>query len=235
MAIRAVLFDVGGPLDAEVIYERLIDEHIRAAVEGEGYLVTDEAAAEANAWAVASFAWNAYQAIIWRLTGCDEAASRRAYQAVAERHQERHDARDRLELREGVPAMLERLWRRGLLLGLAANQPTTTVAALDRFGIGRFFHHREVSATHGIHKPDPRLFLRACEDLGARPDECVMVGDRIDNDIVPANWLGMRAILFRTGRHIHQQPRSWLELPDAEVYDVPGLEAALDSLIERQA
>ncbi len=62
-----------------------------------------------------------------------------------------------------------------------------------------------------------------------------MVGDRIDNDIVPAKWLGMRAILFRTGRHIHQQPRSWLELPDAEVYDVPGLEAALDSLIERQA
>jgi hypothetical protein len=40
----------------------------------------------------------------------------------------------------------------------------------------------------------------------------------------------MRAILFRTGRHSDQQPRSWLELPDAEVHDVPGLEAALDPL-----
>ena len=28
-----------------------------------------------------------------------------------------------------------------------------------------------------------------------------MVGDRIDNDIAPAITLGMRTVLFRTGRH----------------------------------
>ena len=35
-----------------------------------------------------------------------------------------------------------------------------------------------------------------------------MVGDRIDNDIAPATTLGMRTVLFRTGRHAAQQPRS---------------------------
>src|SRR5919204_4039975 len=62
VAIRAVLFDVGGPLDLEVTHERLMDAAIQAA------LGVDEATyAEANAWAVESFASNAYQAIIWRL------------------------------------------------------------------------------------------------------------------------------------------------------------------------
>jgi putative hydrolase of the HAD superfamily len=54
-----------------------------------------------------------------------------------------------------------------------------------------------------------------------------MVGDRIDNDVVPAKLLGMRTILFRTGRHAKQQPRSWNELPDAEVHTVAELEDAI--------
>jgi len=232
VAIRAALFDVGGPLDTEVIHERLMDQHIREAVAAEGYGVTDAAYAEANRWAVESFAWNTYQAIIWRLTGGDVEASRRAQRVVAARGHERQEARGDIELRPGVAEMLARLWSRGLRLGLAANQPAAILAALDRHGIGRYFHHREVSGTHGIHKPDVRLFLRACDDLGVAPEECVMVGDRIDNDIVPARLLGMRTVLFRTGRHIAQQPRSWLELPDAEVHDVPGIEAAIIELLD---
>jgi FMN phosphatase YigB (HAD superfamily) len=33
------------------------------------------------------------------------------------------------------------------------------------------------------------------------PEACVMIGDRIDNDVVPARTLGMHTIRFRTGRH----------------------------------
>ncbi len=58
-----------------------------------------------------------------------------------------------------------------------------------------------------------------------------MVGDRIDNDIAPAITLGMRTVLFRTGRHAAQQPRSADEVPDAEVRDVAGLKVALELLV----
>lgn len=75
--------------------------------------------------------------------------------------------------------------------------------------------------------PDVRLFLRACEDLGVTPDDCMMVGDRVDNDIVPARLPGMRSVLFRTGRHAAQQPRSWEVRADAEVRDVDHLTRAL--------
>ncbi len=231
MTIKAVLFDVGGPLDTEIIHERLFDLHIREALEAEGVEVSDAHYAAANRWAVDSFAWNAYEAIIWRLSGGDADLSRRVLQRVAGRNQERRDARDGFELRDGVPELLKSLHDRGLRIGLAANQPLAILDALDRHGIGRYFHHREVSGTHGYRKPDVRLFLRACDDLGVTPEECIMVGDRIDNDIVPAKWLGMYAVLFRTGRHFEQQPRSWRELPDAEVRDMPQLIRAIDAML----
>jgi hypothetical protein len=62
--IRAVLFDVGGPINTEVEHERLIDADIVAALADEGVAVTPEAYAAAAAWAVEHFAPDAHTAII---------------------------------------------------------------------------------------------------------------------------------------------------------------------------
>jgi HAD superfamily hydrolase (TIGR01549 family) len=229
MPIRGVLFDVGGPLDTEVTRERLIDEHIRTAFAAAGHPVDDAAFAEAVRWAVDSFAPDAYQAIIWHLAARDVDLCEHVYRAFAARAHERQI----FELREGIPDLLDRLCRHGLRLGLAANQQHSIIAQLDARGIGHYFHHREVSGTHGLRKPDVRLFLRACDGLGVRPVDCIMVGDRIDNDVVPAKLLGMRTVLFQTGRHHAQQPRSWEERPDAEVHDVAGLARAIELLRRR--
>jgi ribonucleotide monophosphatase NagD (HAD superfamily) len=61
-----------------------------------------------------------------------------------------------------------------------------------------------------------------------------MVGDRIDNDIVPAHLLGMRTVLIRTGRHREQQPRTWEERPDADVEDAAGILRAIEALLEEK-
>ena len=222
MTIKAVLFDVGGPLDTEVQAEALIDSQIRAGLEAAGVRVSDEAFREASEWAVASFAPDAYGAIIWRLCGGDERIARevRMFSSLGRV----------FELREGIPVVLQSLHDAGLKLGLAANQPPRVIEQLEEFGIGHLFHHREVSGHHGYRKPDVRLFLRACEDLHVDPAECVMVGDRVDNDIFPARRLGMTTVLFRTGRHINQQPRSFEEVPHAEVHNVDELRSALARL-----
>lgn len=224
--IRAVLFDVGGPLDTEVEHERAMDAHIRAALASEGVAITDAAYGDAVAAAVASFASDTYAAILWHVLAPDVEAARRAHEFVRLRSPATHG----FQLRERIADLLERLHARGLLLGLAANQPLTAIEKLDAAGIGRYFHHREVSAMHGYRKPDPRIFLRACDDLGVTPHETIMVGDRIDNDIAPAKLLGMRAILLRTGRHSAQQPRTWHELADAEVRDAAEMETAITRL-----
>jgi len=227
MPIRAVFFDVGGPINTEVSHERLIDGHILSALAAEGLEVSEAEYAAASQWAVDSFAPNAYQAIIWRLTGGNAAISERVYRIVVERA----NTLDAFELRPGIAELLFRLRRRGLRLGLAANQPQTTIPVLDAAGIGRFFDGRDAASSHSVPKPDVRFFLRLCEDLGVRPSEGIMVGDRIDTDVVPAKSVGMHTILLRTGRHVGQQPRTWEEAPDVEVRDVRGIEAAVTYLV----
>ena len=227
MPIRAVLFDVGGPMNTEIEHERRVDAAIRAALVRAHVPVNEAEYAAACAWAVEHFAPDAHTAIIWRLTKGHMETAPRVYAAF---RAAMHDS-PAFELRDGIADVIAWLHGRGLRLGLAANQPHATLAVLDEHGIGQYFHHREVSGTHGFHKPDVRLFLRCCEDLGVAPEECIMVGDRIDNDIAPARVLGMRTVLYRTGRHAAQQPRSADEVPDAEVRNVAGLRAVLEMML----
>lgn len=231
MPIRAILFDVGGPIDTEIIHEQQIEAVIRDTLVAHGVPVTGADLYRASEFAVSCFAPNAYTTMAWELSGHSIEITEAVVAALSASSESRAEARGGIELRPGIPMLLGQLAARGLLLGLAANQPARIIADLDRKGAGRFFSHREVSGHHGYRKPDVRLFLRACEDLGVEPAECVMVGDRIDNDIAPAKLLGMRAVLLRSGRHISQLARSYDELPDREAYDTNStLTAILDLL-----
>lgn len=230
MTIAAVLWDVGGPLDTEVLHEQGIDESLIRAFAAEGLTITPAALAQASDEAVAAFAPQTYAAMAWSLARNDLGLYDRVWARFRSEDTERSARRGGIELRPGIGELLHDLHGNGLKLGLAANQPSRIITELDRHGIGALFSHREVSGHHGFHKPDVRLFLRACEDLGVEPGQCLMVGDRVDNDIAPAKLLGMKAVLFRTGRHIRQLPRSPAERPDAEVRDVAELRAALQAL-----
>jgi putative hydrolase of the HAD superfamily len=48
----------------------------------------------------------------------------------------------------------------------------------------------------GVVKPDPLMFRRALDLAGARPDEALMVGDNVSDDVEPARALSMRAVLL---------------------------------------
>ncbi len=229
--LKAVLWDIGGPIDLEVRHEQIIDREIRRVLAEHGCLVADDDYRRANDEAVRSFAPNLYLALSWILTRCDRDLCDRVHQSLNESSRERYAERGGIELRAGIPQLLARLKDVGLAQGIAANQPAWMIDELDRIGIGRYFDQRAVSATLGYKKPDTRLFLAACERLGVEPAETAMVGDRIDNDICPAKTLGMKTVLFRTGRHINQQPRSSAEVPDAEVRTVEELESALFDLV----
>jgi len=233
VAIRAVLFDVGGPIDTEIKHEALADEYLLRALAAVGIQPSEAEFATASEWAVQCYAPNTYLAIIFRLCGERAELAKAAELAFQASSPERRRQRARLELRPGIGDVLKQFHERRLLLGLAANQPADVIGELDRFGIGQYFSHREVTGHHGFHKPDVRLFLRACEDLGVTPQECIMVGDRIDNDIFPARSLGMATVLFRTGRHFEQRPRSLNEIPGEEVFSVDELAAALKRLTGR--
>jgi FMN phosphatase YigB (HAD superfamily) len=45
----------------------------------------------------------------------------------------------------------------------------------------------------GVEKPSPEFFARIVSEAGCAPDEIRYVGDRVDNDVVPATSAGMAA------------------------------------------
>jgi HAD superfamily hydrolase (TIGR01549 family) len=221
--IKAVLFDVGGPLDTETIMDREIDDQLKLSFKNHGLPITDDEFTAANQWVIDSFAPKIYHSIMWKIAGGDMDLIAKVEAELLETVPQRNESRGDFELREGIPDLLADLANDGLLLGLAANQPTVALENMDRLGILKYFTYKEVSGSIKLRKPDPRLLLHSCEGLGVEPHEAIMVGDRIDNDIVPARTLGMVAIRLLSGRHAQQQPRSWNEAPHADVHTVEEL------------
>jgi putative hydrolase of the HAD superfamily len=98
-------------------------------------------------------------------------------------------------------ATLEELRRRGYRLGLLSN----TWWAAE-------WHNADL-ATHGLtplldeivytsdlphSKPHPSVFLEVMRRLGVEPEQCVMVGDRLVDDISGALGVGIRAVWKKT-------------------------------------
>ena len=51
----------------------------------------------------------------------------------------------------------------------------------------------------GVAKPDPAFFQRLIAEAGCRPDQIVYIGDRVDNDVLPALAAGLQAIHIARG------------------------------------
>lgn len=51
----------------------------------------------------------------------------------------------------------------------------------------------------GVEKPSPEFFARIVKELGCKAEEILYVGDRLDNDVGPAQKSGMQTALIRRG------------------------------------
>ncbi len=85
----------------------------------------------------------------------------------------------------------------GLVVGIAGNQPAEAEAALLACGLDA--HHLATSAGWRVSKPDPLFFVRVAEACGLPPEQIAYVGDRVDNDVLPARAAGMAPILLARG------------------------------------
>ena len=101
-------------------------------------------------------------------------------------------------LYEDAIRCLEQLSKR-YKIGVIANQALGTVERLQQHGILQFIDLVIASAEEGVAKPDPRIYQIALERSGCKPENAVMIGDRIDNDIVPAKRMGIKTIWIKQG------------------------------------
>ena len=133
-------------------------------------------------------------------------------------------------LHADVVGTLTELRAAGYRLGIIANQPTQVREALERDGLVAFFETWGVSDDLGLHKPDPALFVRTLELAGVPGSRAVMVGDRLDYDVVPAKQAGMRTVWVLRGEAPDDPTPDQLAVPDASIEDLTQLAAVLDEL-----
>jgi phosphoglycolate phosphatase-like HAD superfamily hydrolase len=119
VAIRAVLFDVGGPIDLEFAHEIALDGAIASACGLEGIRVDQAALDEASERAVEAFAADAYAHMIETLCGGDP----RSVERVRQRVRAIVANLDVFQLRPEIDGLLRRPVDRGLKLGIVTTSP----------------------------------------------------------------------------------------------------------------
>ncbi len=112
---------------------------------------------------------------------------------------------------DALPCLAE-LRSRGLVVGAVGNTPASVEAGLRPYAdiVGS-------SVGWGVAKPAPEFFARLVAESGLGPAELAYVGDRVDNDVLPALAAGMTAI------HVRRGPWGILHSPPPEVAQIHSL------------
>jgi HAD superfamily hydrolase (TIGR01549 family) len=109
---------------------------------------------------------------------------------------------------DAIPCLAQ-LRKRGFKVLIAGNQPIEAEAALQRLNVPADVI--ATSAGWGVAKPDAAFFARVAEAAGEPPERVAYVGDRVDNDVLPARAAGMVAV------HLRRGPWGWMHAEKADV------------------
>ena len=87
---------------------------------------------------------------------------------------------------------------------------------LEHTGITKYFTKIIISGDVGASKPDRRIFEIACERMGVKPEESIMVGDKYKTDIEGALNAGLNAIWVNRKNEDVQYENTVKELREIE-------------------
>ncbi|MEY4862153.1 MAG: Flavin mononucleotide phosphatase YigB [Pseudomonadota bacterium] len=135
-------------------------------------------------------------------------------------------ARQKVNCFEDVIPVLARWSQRYRLIAL-----TNGNADVQRVGLGAYFHGSVDAASMGCAKPDPRIFVRACELAGVAAHEVLHVGDDPHLDVRGAVAAGLQAAWIRRASfaHRHEVDACGQEHPLPPFADLHALEAWLST------
>ena len=121
---------------------------------------------------------------------------------------------------DAIPC-LTALRQRGIKVIVAGNQPIEAEAALARLDLP--VDVIASSAGWGVAKPSAGFFAKVIEAAGEPAHRIAYVGDRLDNDVLPARAAGMIAVFVRRG------PWGWMH---ADLPDIAQAHLQVGSLLE---
>ncbi len=167
-----------------------------------------------------------YDAVLWTRLICQRLSMPYTKELFDEWEMEFRKYMDsKLKLMEGAKEILEYLKSKNYKLALFTNSARKTAEQkLGKFGIGICFDSIFVSEEIGA-KSSVQPFKTIIEKLGAKADECIMIGNKMDEDMF-AKRAGMKTVLLEDSRQKYyketEEPdfriRSLLELKNILCY-----------------
>lgn len=201
MAIKAVIFDLGGVLvrtEFPEVRQRL-EERLGFAPGTLGQIVWG-----GETWKLAEAGRISYEEY-WRRVG---AALGFSTEQEIRNFRREYFSGDRVD--EDLVGFIKEL-RPRYRIGLLSNAPDRLGTWLDEeWGIKQLFDSVVYSAKVGVAKPDPSIFRLSLEQLDVAPPEALFIDDYPRN-IDAALALGMQAIRFTNTKSLKEELRRYLD------------------------
>jgi HAD superfamily hydrolase (TIGR01549 family) len=120
------------------------------------------------------------------------------WEPLEDEHERRYGGFTEADLYPDVRPTLTALQELGIMVVLAGNQPARRTAQLHALALP--VDHIATSDDLGVEKPDPAFYNKVMELVGDVPRSQVLyVGDRVDNDVLPAGKAGLLTCWLRRG------------------------------------
>ncbi len=95
--------------------------------------------------------------------------------------------------------VLSLLRKQGRRLAIVSNWDERLRRLLKDFGLLDLFEEVFIACELGIAKPDPAFFELACRSLKVLPDQALMIGDNLEEDVLAARRAGLWALFYPGG------------------------------------
>ena len=171
---------------------------------------------------------SAYQYVFWKYLKNDRSLFDKLFGSFKDKWKQRKPP---LKLTSGLEKEVKEI-SKNFDMGIAGQYGKDILELLEKHSVLDCFAYRFTQDDFSITKPDPRYYEQILKKCGVDPKESIMVGDRIDKDVIPARQLGMKTVLIRAGLYKNQQPRIPFEIPDLELDNVSGLAKAVLKLAQ---
>lgn len=231
--IKAIFFDLGSTLWDDYPSELAVWDYLSTCLARRGIEASLEQIIERSQVGIHSYCPSLTRAIVWHYAAGERKLYDQVVEDIVQHMLQRFEAPDEFRrlnpLFAGVHELLQQLAAR-YPLAIVSQNFSEAAQWMAYHGLGDYFQHISLSRKEELFKPDPRLFVRTCDALKVHPRDVVMVGDRLDNDIWPANRLHMRSVRVLADPYRIQQPRYHCDVPDYTIDHIAQLTEVIEAI-----
>jgi FMN phosphatase YigB (HAD superfamily) len=219
MMKKAILLDAGGVILDETEYEKVTAKIIINILRNHLSSYSEEQYWKDVTESIMCFSPHTRQYVFWKYCSDNLSIFKDMWKEFKEAWQTAEPA---LQLMKGIENELNILQNRFSLL-LAGQYGSNLIKRLKESDILKLFVNNLSQDDFAITKPDPRYLEQIAVAANFNCNNCIMVGDRIDKDVIPAKQNGMATVFIKSGIYRIQKPRTPDETPDLILENTNGL------------